>query len=373
VFTKKLGFGLMRLPLTVPGDRYSVDMEVFKRMVDTFLDRGFNYFDTAYVYANSEECAKEALVKRYPRERFKLATKMPLHMIKTVADQERVFSEQLLRTGVDYFDAYLLHNVGAESYKIAQEFGSFDFMSQMKKEGKIKRIGFSYHDNAAFLDRVLADHPEVDFVQLQINYLDWDNSSIQSGKCYGVAQKHKKPVIVMEPIKGGTLANVPEKAERLFRDFNPELSVASWAIRYVASLDGVIGVLSGMSDMNQLLDNTGYMSDFKPLTNEERKVIAEAIAIVRENISVPCTGCSYCVKDCPKKIAIPEYFALYNNIKVSGPSQFYVESVYYNRFLESHGRASDCIECRRCEKLCPQHLGIVEYMKDVAKMFDKKH
>jgi predicted aldo/keto reductase-like oxidoreductase len=372
MFTKKLGFGLMRLPLNVPGDRYSVDMETLKRMVDTFLERGFNYFDTAYVYANSEECIKDALVKRYPRERYKLATKMPLFNLKTAEDQEKLFAEQLERTGLDYFDAYLLHNIGVESYKIAQQFGSFAFIQQKKKEGKIKHIGFSYHDSAELLDEILSAHPETEFVQLQINYLDWDNKSIQSGKCYEVAQKHRKPVIVMEPVKGGILANIPEKAERLFKNHHPELSAASWAIRYAASLDGVMGVLSGMSNMEQMLDNTGFMQNFKPLTGDERAVIANALSIFRESIAIPCTGCNYCVKNCPKNIAIPNYFALYNSVKLQPPSPFYLEGAYYNRFIETHGKASDCIECKQCEKICPQHLDITNYLKDIAGLFEKK-
>lgn len=372
MFRKRLGFGLMRPPLNVPGNRYNVDMITLKRMVDTFLERGFNYFDTAYVYANSEECTKEALVKRHPREYYKLATKMPLSNLKTEDEQEKIFSEQLERTGLDYFDAYLLHNMGVENYKIARQFGSFDFIRQKKKEGKIKHIGFSHHDSAELLDEILTAHPETEFVQLQINYLDWDNKSIQAGRCYEVAQKHQKPVIVMEPVKGGFLANVPEKAERLFKNHHPELSIASWAVRYAASLDGVIGVLSGMSNMEQIFDNTGFMQNFEPLTDDERTVIANALSIIKESIAIPCTGCNYCIKDCPRNIAIPNYFALYNNVKLQPPSPFYTEAVYYNRFIKTHGKASDCIQCKRCEKICPQHLGIVNYLKDVAGAFEIK-
>jgi predicted aldo/keto reductase-like oxidoreductase len=370
MFAKKLGFGLMRPPLNVPGDRYDVDMDTLKLMVDAFLERGFDYFDTAYVYANYEECIKEALVKRHPRERYKLATKMPLSKLKAAEDQERIFAEQLARTGLDYFDAYLLHDMGLENYRAANKFGSFGFLRQKKKEGRIRRVGFSFHDHAGLLDEILTDHPEFDFVQLQINYLDWDNNSIQAGKCYETAQKHGKPVIAMEPVKGGTLAAIPEKAARLFRDFKPDMSVASWAIRYAASLDGVTGVLSGMSDMEQLLDNTDYMRDFKPLSGEERAVVAEALAIIGESIAVPCTGCNYCADGCPEKIAISDCFALYNSVKTAPPAPFYVESVYYGRLAQNHGKASDCVGCGQCEKACPQHIAVMEHLKEVAEIFE---
>ncbi|MDR1657224.1 MAG: aldo/keto reductase [Deltaproteobacteria bacterium] len=370
MFTKKLGFGLMRPPLNVPNDRYDVNMDKLKLMIDTFLERDFCYFDTAYVYANYEECIKEALVRRHPREGYKLATKMPLSKLKTAADQERIFAEQLARTDLDYFDAYLLHDMGQENYAAANKFDSFSFLEQKKKDGAIRRIGFSFHDHAGLLDEILTEHPEFEFVQLQINYLDWDNKSIQSGKCYQTAQKHGKPVIVMEPVKGGILADIPEKAARLFRDFNPDMSVASWAVRYAASLDGVSGVLSGMSDMEQLLDNTGYMREFRPLSSEERAVIAEVLAIIGESIAVPCTGCSYCADGCPEKIAIPNYFSLYNNVKTALPAPFYVESVYYNRLAQNHGKASDCVGCGQCEKACPQHIAVTQLLKEVAKTFE---
>lgn len=369
---KKLGFGMMRLPLNDEENKADIDFAQTCQMVDTFLERGFTYFDTAYMYHlhQSEIVLREALVKRHDRTSFTVTSKLPLSFIKTTEDNERIFNEQLEKCGVDYFDYYLLHNVSTNTYKTAKNCDCFAFISRMKEEGKIRHIGFSYHDGAELLDEILTAHPEIEVVQLQLNYLDWDNPGIQSEACYETVKKHGKKVIVMEPVKGGMLANVPEEVEKLFHSIHPDMSAASWAIRYAASHEEVMMVLSGMSNMEQLLDNTGYMQEFKPLTEEEFTVIKQAVGVIRSSIEIQCTACRYCVDGCPKKIAIPEYFSLYNLEKQVKSTGFSNNKMYYNTCALTHGKASDCINCGKCEIICPQHLKIREHLKNVAEVME---
>ncbi len=370
---KKLGFGLMRLPLLDANDAASIDIEQTKQMVDTFLERGFTYFDTAWMYCGfrSENATKEALVQRHPRDSYTLATKLHAGFLTTKEDRDRIFNEQRVKTGVDYFDYYLLHDVGQDHYKVYQELDCFQWLSEKKAQGLVKHMGFSFHDNAELLDRVLTEHPEMEFVQLQINYLDWESEGIQSRKCCEVATNHNKPIIVMEPVKGGTLAAVPEKVEALFHQYHPEWSVSSWAIRFAASLDNVMMVLSGMSNMEQLIDNTNYMTDFCPLTEEEQALIRQATDMINANIAIPCTGCSYCTEGCPMKIAIPKYFSLYNaDIQEVKEKGWTPQGEYYDRLTHTFGKASACIACGQCERACPQHLPIIKHLQTVANYFE---
>lgn len=373
--TKKLGFGLMRLPLTNPDEASSIDVEQVKDMVDAFIENGFTYFDTAWMYCGfqSECAAKEALVDRYPRDSYTLADKLHAGYIKTREDRDKIFNEQLRKTGVEYFDYYLLHDIGVDHYKIYQELDCFTWLKEKKEQGLVRHIGFSFHDSAKMLDQVLTEHPEVEFVQLQLNYLDWDSEGVQSRKCYETAVKHGKPVIVMEPVKGGTLAKVPERAERMFKEYHPDMSVPSWAIRFAASNEHVMMVLSGMSNMDQLQDNMSYMADFQPLNEEEQEIIRKAVEIINSGIEIPCTGCSYCTEGCPQNIAIPKYFSLYNaDLQECEEKGWKPQGEYYDRLTKTFGKASDCVECGQCESVCPQHLPVIRHLKEVAARFEKE-
>lgn len=371
---KRLGFGLMRLPLLNPDNPANIDVEQVKQMVDTFLERGFTYFDTAWMYHSfqSENVVKEALVDRYPRDSYTLATKLHAGFIKTKEDRDKVFEEQRRNTGVEYFDYYLLHDIGFDHYKTYTDLDCFRWLMDKKEKGLVRHIGFSYHDNAELLDKVLTEHPEFEFVQLQINYLDWESEGIQSRKCYEVAEKHHVPVIVMEPVKGGTLANVPDAVTKMFKEYHPDMSVPSWAIRFAASHENVALVLSGMSNMEQLLDNLSYMDELVPLNEEENALIRKAVEIINSTIEIPCTGCSYCTDGCPMNIAIPKYFSLYNADKQEIKTKSWMrQQEYYSRLTGTFGKASDCVACGQCEDVCPQHLPVIDYLQKVAEHFEK--
>ena len=370
---KKLGFGLMRLPLTDANDKGSIDIEALKEMVDTFMEQGFTYFDTAWMYCafKSENAVKEALTDRYPRDRYTLTTKLHASYLKTKEDRDRIFEEQRQKTGVDYFDYYLIHAIDQELYSIYNEMDCFNWLIEKKKQGLVKHIGFSYHDSAEFLDQVLTEHPEMEFVQLQLNYLDWESAEVQSRKCYEVAIKHGKPVIVMEPVKGGTLADVPAEVRESFAAYHPDLSVPSWAIRFVASLDNVAMVLSGMSNMEQLMDNISYMKEFVPMNAEETELVHKAAEMIKDSIAIPCTGCSYCTEGCPMQIAIPDLFRVYNKSK-RGEITDVEANEEYRQLTESGGKARECLACGQCQVACPQHLEIINYLNDVAKCMEKQ-
>lgn len=362
----KLGFGLMRLPKLPDG---SIDIEQTSVMVDKFLEAGGTYFDTAYVYDNgeSEAAIKKALIDRYPRNKFTLCTKLCAWM--ACHDEESAkqqFFTSLERTGAGYFDYYLLHALQRTNYKKYDEYHIWDFVKEQKAKGLIKYFGFSFHADPDLLDELLTVHHEVDFIQLQINYADWDNPGVASRECYEIARKHGKSITVMEPVKGGALANPPQGVQDIFKAADPKASNASWAIRYVASMDGIITVLSGMSNIAQMEDNLSYMRDFKPLNEAEQQVIRAAQKELKKDNSIKCTACHYCTEGCPMGIAIPEIFAVANAEKLKaswdGGRQAYAIAT------QGKGKASECLECGQCESACPQHLEIISLLKDCRKM-----
>lgn len=362
----KLGFGLMRLPKDKQGQ---IKLDEVQRMVDSYMERGFNYFDTAYVYEGSEEAIRQTLVEKYPRDVYTLADKLPAWKLTCQEDVERIFQESLNRTGADYFDFYLLHSVEKSHYPTYEKYQCFDFIQEMKKQGKIKYMGFSFHDDADFLDKVLTEHPEIDFVQLQLNYLDWENGVIQSRRNYEVARKHHKPIVVMEPIKGGTLASFSDDIEKIYKDYAPQKSIASWALRYVAFLEGVMTILSGMSNAQQMNDNLDTMTHFEKINNEEAKLIKQVTDQVLSYPTIPCTKCRYCTPGCPMHIQIPDLFTAYNSAKMYGENRRY-QTYYKDHSTGDYQPAKACIACGQCESVCPQHLEIISLLKEVSEVFD---
>ncbi len=361
---KKLGFGLMRLPQKDG----AIDVEQVKVMVDKFLAAGFTYFDTAWAYPGSEDAIRKALVERYPREKFQLATKNAAWInCKTRKDAVAQFETSLKQTGSGYFDFYLLHNLGESRTKFFDDFDMWSFVQEKKKEGLIRHVGFSFHSTPEELEAILAAHPEMEFVQLQINYGDWENPAIQSRACYEVARKHNKPVVIMEPVKGGMLANPPESVKKILQAAEPKSSCASWAVRFAANLDGLITVLSGMSNVEQMEDNLSYMKEFRKLTAAQEETIKKAQEALAKIPIIPCTTCNYCAKVCPQDIGISGTFTAMNYLTLYGDKD--AAKHQENWLVNMHGKkpAADCVKCGACEKACPQHIAIRDELEKVAK------
>lgn len=363
---KNFGFGCMRLPMN--GEE--VDIEQTKRMVDTFLDRGFNYFDTAhgYIQGKSETALKTALTSRYPRDRYILTDKLTDCFFKTQADIRPFFESQLEACGVDYFDFYLMHAQNETSFAHFKACRAYETAFQLKAEGKVRHVGISFHDRAEVLEQILTEYPQVEAVQIQFNYVDYEDLAIQSRRCYEVCRKFGKPIIVMEPVKGGSLVNLPEEAKKVLEDLRGG-SPASYAIRFAAGFPGIRMVLSGMSDMEQMLDNTSFMADFQPLNEKEMAAIRKVREIFRTKDMIPCTACRYCIDGCPQHISIPDLFAVMNTKQIH--KNWDADRCYSEVHTATGRRASDCLECGKCEQVCPQHLPIRKLLKDVAKAFEK--
>lgn len=364
----KLGFGLMRLP----EKDGAIDVERVKTMVDKYLNAGLNYFDTAYIYhgGHSEEAICEALVKRYPREKFMLATKLPVWEVKQESDVERIFNDQLKKTGAGYFDLYLLHSIEEANYDSYEKYDCFNWGLKKKEAGLIKHFGFSFHGSPELLEKVLDKHPEVEFVQIQLNYLDRTNPVVRSQKLYDILHKRNIPMIIMEPIRGGMLANMAPEIEAKFKGARPDKSVASWALRYVGSLEGVMTILSGMSAEDQMDDNINTFTNFEPLSKEEFKIIDEVTEEILRIPQIGCTACRYCTDGCPKKISIPDVFRTINTLR-RYPDDWRAKN-FYSGLINRSGKASDCIACGQCEGVCPQHLPIISLLKEAAEILDVK-
>lgn len=361
---KKLGFGLMRLPQ----QNDVIDIEQTKQMVDLFIKAGFTYFDTAWAYAGSEDAIRQALVERYPRQSYQLATKNAAWInCKTKEDAIDQFETSLKRTGAGYFDFYLLHNLGESRTRFFDDFDMWAWVQQKKQEGLIKHIGFSFHSTPEELEGILLAHPEMEFVQLQINYADWENPAVQSKKCYEVARKFNKPVIIMEPVKGGMLATPPASVLQVLNQAEPDSSAASWAIRFAASLDGIITVLSGMSSVAQMQDNISYMKDFHGLAPAQQATLSKAQEELAKIPLIPCTTCNYCAKVCPQNIGISGSFTAMNYLTLYGDKA--AAAHQENWLVGGHGKkqADQCIQCGKCESVCPQHIKIRDNLALVKK------
>lgn len=363
---KNFGFGCMRLPM----NGGEIDYAEFNKMIDTFIENGFNYFDTAHGYhsGKSETALRDCLVARYPRDKFILTNKLTQPYFNSEAEVRPFFESQLKICGVDYFDFYLMHAQSKEIFAHFKKCRAYEQALEFKAEGKIKHFGISFHDTADVLDEILSEYPQVEVVQIQLNYVDYDDPAVQSRKCLEVCNKHKKPVIVMEPVKGGNLVNLPDDAKKYFEELG-SASTASYAIRFAAGQKGVFMVISGMSDMAQMNDNISYMKDFKPLEEKEMRAVQNVCAVFNGMNLIPCTACRYCTDGCPKNISIPDLFACMNTKKHyhDWNADYYYKEVH----TKNRGKASDCIKCGKCENACPQHLPIRDLLQEVAKEFEK--
>ncbi len=362
---KNFGFGCMRLPMS----EREVDYSEFSKMIDTFMEAGFNYFDTAhgYIGGKSEIAVRECLAKRYNREEYVLVNKLTAPYFNTNEDIIPFFENQLNWCGVDYFDIYLMHAQDRDNFKKFKNCRAYETAFELKKQGKVKHVGISFHDSAEVLDEILSTYPQVEIVQLQLNYLDYEDASVQGRLNLEVCKKYKKSVIVMEPVRGGALVKLPPDAQKIFDGLNGG-SNASYAIRYAAGLDNVVMTLSGMGNMEMMLDNVSYMKDYKPLDSVERSAVDKVCDILKSQNTIGCTDCKYCLVHCPKNIPIPLIFACLNSHRVYGG---WSSSMYYEIHTKGVGKASDCIGCGACERQCPQHLDIRNYLKEAVKELEK--
>ena len=365
--TPKLGFGMMRLPKKL----LKIDVAQTKQMVDLFLDAGLTYFDTAFVYVGSEEATRKALVERHPRDSFTLASKLNAWLGKlSVSEAKKELQTSLKRLGTDYLDYYLLHAIQNNNYKMYDDYGLWDYVREQKKAGLIRHWGFSFHGTPELLDELLTKNPDAEFVQLQLNYADWEDAKVASRRCYEVARRHDKSIVVMEPVKGGALAKPPAEVQKILKDADPDASLASWAIRFAASLDGILTVLSGMSNLDQMRDNLSYMRDFRPLNEDEQAVIRKAQEAIGRIEHIPCTACHYCTEGCPQGIPIPDIFSARNKQLVWG--QLEQGAKQYADLAEKGNVADACIACGQCEAACPQGINIIERLAECAENFNKK-
>lgn len=371
-FKEKFGFGCMRLPLTDKDNTESIDQELFNEMVDIYMEKGFNYFDTSYAYHNglSEVAIRKAVVERYPRESFKICDKMPTWELKSEDDNDRFVSEMLERLGIDYFDVFFIHNINVPWYKLAENANSFEYLKKMKENGIAKKIGFSFHDSPELLKKVLDKYGHLlDIVQLELNYLDWEDPAIESHKCYDICVEHGLDVYVMEPLKGGIIVNQPEDINEEFQQFNPDKSIASIAMRFCASLEHVKMVLTGMNKMNDLIDNCDTFENFEVLSDEESEFLKRMAEKLNSELAVPCSECEYCIDACPEEIPIPEYFTLYNLSKSRRQAGMYKN--YFEKLVHEEVPADKCTYCRTCLDYCPQHINIPEELEKLCEHFQE--